>query len=221
MQEHKNSHRDRTEYKCLMCASILPNLDSFKKHKKTHNKELNIERSVHYPMNVYTFKCTPCKISFITQNDLLDHMSVIHMNKDQRHKAEPYGRQRQSNAKSVVRQVVPKQTEEASLCRNGPQCFFYRQSRCNFHHPQQPRQEHSPRQERRPRQAPTNQWQEVHTSWPQYQGQQHQETHQKGAHKYRLSTWCQHDENCLQGRFCALREQGEQDFTRRSPYWRQ
>ena len=229
MQEHKESHKDQSEFKCLMCATIMPNLDSFKKHKKKHHQELNIGHSINYPMNVYSFKCTPCKISFMTHNDLLDHMCDTHLSKDQRHGPEQYERQKQhnSNAKSVVRQGMPGQTENVALCRNGPQCLFYRQSRCNFYHPQLPQKQHPirleslPRQERRPRQAPTNQWQDVHSWWPQYQGQQHQETHKKGAQKHRLSTWCQHDENCLQGRFCALREQGEQDFTRRSPHWRQ
>ena len=43
-----DEHREKThpkELKCLMCGSIAPNLESFKKHKKKHKAELDVGRT--------------------------------------------------------------------------------------------------------------------------------------------------------------------------------
>ena len=77
LEEHiRNKHHK--ELKCLMCGSISPNLAHFKKHKKKHQDELDIGRISHYPNNVYNIICTPCDISFKTQDDLMDHMCMVH-----------------------------------------------------------------------------------------------------------------------------------------------
>ena len=84
MQEHKESHKEQLDLKCLMCGSTMPNLESFKKHKKKHQQELNIGQNVDYPMNVYSFKCNPCKTSYRTDDDLMEHMFNTHLTEEQR-----------------------------------------------------------------------------------------------------------------------------------------
>ena len=197
MQDHKESHMEQADFKCLMCDSIFPNLESFKKHKRKHNKELNIGKSIDYPMNVYNFKCTPCQFSFKTHDDLMDHMCNLHLTKDQR-----FGTGLAKNSKP--------------LCENGPQCRYHRQDRCKFDHPL-PAQRQELR-EKRPRQSPNNQWQEMHSRWPNHHGQIYEKTHEQRTYRNTLPTWCQHEDNCMQGRFCVLREE---NFTRQSPHRRQ
>ena len=214
MQEHKESHKEQFELKCLMCGSIMPNQENFKKHMKRHKQELNIKQNVDYPMNVYSFKCDPCKASFRTNEDLMEHMFNIHLTQGHR------------DGSRFAKYTQPN-------CKNGPQCTYHSQDRCKYYHslpPQRqqpgPVQEHQyrqgrqPRQERQPRQAPNSQWQEMQRRWPQHQRKQNEHTHAE-APRYRLPTWCQHDTNCLQGRFCVLRQDGDQGFTRWSPARRQ
>ena len=45
--------------------------------------------------------------------------------------------------------------DQPALCKNGPQCYYHRQSRCNFYHDQPPQQKRSSRQ------PPTDQWKTV------------------------------------------------------------
>ena len=198
MQDHKESHKEKSDFKCLMCGSIFPNLESFKKHKKKHNQELNVGKSLDYPMNVYTFKCTPCQISFKTHEDLMEHMCNLHLSKEQRLGTglSKYGK---------------------PLCENGSHCSYHRQDRCKFYHPLPPQRQEQPRKDRRPRQSPTNQWQQMASWQPHHQGRKYQQTHDQGTQRQILSTWCHHEENCLQGRFCVLRQEQTQDFNRWFP----
>ena len=82
MLNHKESHKERSDLKCLMCGSIFPTLDSYKKHQKKHKQELNVGPQIDYPMNVYNYKCTPCKISFKTNDELMDHMFNTHLSEE-------------------------------------------------------------------------------------------------------------------------------------------
>ena len=82
MSEHREKRHK--QHKCLMCGEDSPNLESYRKHKKKHQDELNVGRSDYYPGNVYNFKCTPCDMSFRTHDNLMDHMSMVHMTESQR-----------------------------------------------------------------------------------------------------------------------------------------
>ena len=72
LSEHKEKRHK--QHKCLMCGETSSNLDSYRKHKKKHQEELNVGSTKDYPDNVYNFKCTPCDISFRTNDNLMDHM---------------------------------------------------------------------------------------------------------------------------------------------------
>ena len=209
MQAHKlKRHKEEDHFKCRMCAVIYPTKVSFEKHMKQHKAELDVGRTSQCPLNVYSFICKPCDLSFKTHDDLMDHMCLVHLPK------------RNEKVQHASTQEKPAQTSRPPLCKNGPQCRFHREFRCSFFHPQPPQEQQrqwqeQPRQPRQPCQSPTNQWQEVVSWWPHHQGHKYQQTPQQESHRYGRSTWCQHEENCLQGRFCVLRQ--EEGFNRWSP----
>ena len=131
-------------------------------------------------------------------------MSQVHLTKAQRegHGLFKYPSYHESNK------------EWKPLCRNGPQCYYQRQGRCNFFHRQPPQGQ----QGRHPRQSPSSQWQEVPT-WRQHvqQGQLVQNPHeqQTQGQKYWsvppqgvVSTpWCLHGRGCPMGQYCVLRHE--------------
>ena len=141
MQEHKDkSHRG---FKCTQCEEVSPDLESLKSHgEQKHN----------YPGYALNFKCTPCKENFKSDDDLMEHMSQIHLTKSQR---EGHGLYKYESYHEK-----PQKAWRPALCRNGPQCFYHRQGRCNYFHHQAPV---TPQwqQGRPPRQSPSSQWQEV------------------------------------------------------------
>ena len=90
-------------------------------------------------------------------------------------------------------------------------------------HPWQHKHEHRPwQQENRPRpQAPSNEWQQMpsrrhHPSHSQGVQQPPMQQTQRpidgGVSRLNTTTWCKHIHNCLQGRFCVLRQEGGQYF---------
>ena len=219
MKDHKESHKEQSDFKCLMCSSIFPNIESFKKHKRKHHQELNVGKSVDYPMNVYSFKCTPCQISFKNHEDLMEHMCSLHITREQltKNQREGHGLAKYNDSNSGIYQ-----DSRPPLCTNGDSCRFHSQHRCNFSHPKPPQaMQFQPR-----RQAPSTEWKQVHYRRPHH-NQEHkvQETHKqqpqgqstRGPVRNTSETWCKHPDNCLQGRFCALRE----DFRRRPSLRRQ
>ena len=176
-------------------------MESFKNHgQKKHS----------YPGYAFNFKCTPCKESFKSDDDLMEHMHQVHLTKAQREGQGLFkypGYHSQSN-----------QERRPPLCRNGNQCYYHRQNRCNFLHHQPPQWQ----QGRPPRQSPSSQWQEVPSVWkhPQ-QGQSVQSAHEPLAHGHKywsilpqgvLSTpWCLHGQGCPMGKYCVLRHE-DTDF---------
>ena len=77
MNAHKEAyHKAIPKYSCLLCAA---NLESYKTHKEKHNKMLSVGSTNKYPMNGYTFKCKPCKLSFRNHDALIDHMVTVHV----------------------------------------------------------------------------------------------------------------------------------------------
>ena len=84
-------------------------------------------------------------------------------------------------------------------------------------------------QEQRPRQrAPTIQWQRMQYRHPQsYARQGAQQLHKQLtqrptiASRLNTTTWCKHIHNCLQGRFCVLSHEGEEDFSNLNTQGRQ
>ena len=289
MKAHKDAyHKAIPKYSCRMCGSVAANLENYEKHKEKHNKELQVGSTNNYPMNVYSFKCKPCKLSFRNHDMLIDHMSSVHVPE----------RQRQLKERSHD------EGNEVQLCRNGDGCYYHKQHRCSYYHalPPQEKPRHFPRQ------SPDSQWRTVHNRRPrpagpggqlrqgrggdqqqqgrggvqqrqvhggeqqwqgrggnqqwqghggdqqlhgyggdqqwqgdggdqqwngrggdqqqqvgfqqqqehgdhQWQGRQRQGQGKWGGSREISTPWCRHVHNCLQGRFCALRNIGEQDFT--------
>ena len=154
-----------------MCNFTALSPESYKEHKLKHQKELNVGSTSSYPINVYTIQCTPCEISFRTHDNLMDHMCKVHLTEEQRS-----GKKFEDSLKSL------KQTSQAVKpppCKNGPQCYYHRQSRCNFFHDQPPQQ----KQVRFRRQVPSNQWKSVpNRQHHNNQQSQYQQPHQQWAH---------------------------------------
>ena len=170
-------------------------------------------KSVSYPGMAYNFKCTPCKISFKTDDELMDNMSQMHFTEAHRLGT---GFQKYNNQ---------------PLCRNGNQCRYHKQNRCTFFHNSFPQKQ----QFHHFRQAPSNQWNSV----PQKQHTSHREhrvhqTRQQQAQTHRYwetpplwivsgdqRPWCLHGTSCPMGNYCILRHEDEQDFSNWSPQGQQ
>ena len=215
MAEHQQKyHRG---YKCLMCAEKFNNKKNLLQHKKMHDKELNVSKlndSIlsSYPVNVYSSKCNPCQESFRTSEDLMSHLSEKHIRKEQRKGDGP--------AKYKNDHDVRENDDRKPACTNGDYCRFHRQSRCDFYHPLPPKFLKS----RPQRKTPSNEWQQVPARWQSnHQGYNSQQPFDHssqgpwvwGASRDISNTWCKHPHNCLQGRFCVMRQNYEQDF----PTW--
>ena len=225
MKAHEDAyHKAIPKYSCLMCGSIAANLESYEKHKNKHNKELSVGSTNKYPMNVYTFKCKPCKLSFRNHDTLIDHMASVYV----------------PERKRQLKESSYEEGEDVQHCRNGDQCFYHKQHRCNYFHALPP-----PVQSRRfSKQSPDSQWRTVQNRRPRYAGlgeQQRQELGEQQKHGHGdqqwqgpdqqwhgqpvqelinwggsrdISTpWCRHVHNCLQSRFYVLRNYSDQDFT--------
>ena len=67
-----------------MCPEKFTNKKNLLQHKKMHDAELNVPILSSYPMNVYSFKCTTCRASFRTSEDMMNHLSNKHLTKEQR-----------------------------------------------------------------------------------------------------------------------------------------
>ena len=153
------------------------------------------------------FKCSPCAASFRTHDDLMDHMSEIHLTESQR---QGDGLKKYMTSSGSRRESGP------PPCRNGDQCSYHRQRRCNFYHASSPQE----KQGRPPRQAPSQQWQQKQSwrphSYKENRGQEAQQQRTQGSintgAQRSSTTWCKHVHNCLQGRFCVLRNEADQDF---------
>ena len=127
MLTHKEIyHNSIPNYSCLMCGSVSPNLESFEKHKLKHNDELKVGYTNKYPMNVYTYKCKPCKLLFRNHDTLIDHMASVHVPE----------RQRQLKARSQGQENdVSERDNRPKNCKNLDQCYYHKQHRCTFSMP--------------------------------------------------------------------------------------
>ena len=210
MDEHQEKfHR---EYKCLMCSEKFKTKKNLLQHKKMHDKELNVSILSSYLVNVYSSRCNPCQESFRTSEDLISHLSEKHTSKEQCREGGP--------SKKNSDQYVKKHEDRKPSCTNGDYCRYHRQNRCNFYHSLPPKFLMS----RPQRQTPSNEWKQVPARWqPYHQGYNVQQSYEHspqgswfwGAQRDISNTWCKHPDNCLQGRFCVLRQNYEQDF----PTW--
>ena len=196
LDEHKDkSHKG---IKCTRCGVVTPDMDSLRKHG---------ERDHGYPGYALNFKCTPCKENFLSNDDLMEHMSQVHLTVAQR---EGHGLNKYPGYSSKPNK------EWKPLCRNGSQCYYFRQNRCNFFHRQ------APQQGRTARQSPSSQWQEVPTRRQHIQhgqGVQHPHGIQAQGHRYwsvppqgvQSVPWCKHGWGCPMGQYCVLRHE-DMDF---------
>ena len=268
MEEHKEKRH--SDFKCLMCGDIFPNMKTFIKHKEKHNAELNvINKLKQYPANVYSFKCNPCKVSFNSQDDLMDHMYEEHITEDQR----------QGKVLKKFQRSASEYDSRPPVCKNGDNCFYHKQNRCTFFHAFPPHQEQRVQPSQQPsfqqwhtvqrrrtgpagrvlqqghggqqrqqnqgavggrgqhqqrcgspnHQGPGGQKQQGHGARQQGHDVQQQQGHggtgqqqrpgqqeqrwRRGGSRDVSTPWCRHVHNCLQGRFCVLRKEGEEDFT--------
>ena len=167
------------------------------------------------------------KASFKTHDDLMDHICIVHLPERQKQQST-----RPEVNKSVGTQEQFNENRRPPLCRNGANCIFHSQYRCNFYHQQPPQQQ----QVRPQRQAPSYEWKTVQNQqrYP-HQGNQVRKPHGQNAqgnmmwnsppeHKYwgsNLAPWCQHGNQCPMGRYCLLRHKNEVDFSSLSYQGRQ
>ena len=206
MGEHQEKYHGG--YKCLMCPEKFKNKKNLLQHMKMHEKELNNPILSSYPMNALSFKCTSCQESFRTSEDMMNHLSQKHLSEEQR--------RGDGLAKYQSSHEFRKHDEKKPICTNGDGCRFHRQNRCNFHHDLPPKVQKN--------QTPSSEWKQVPSRWqPYHQGynvQKSQEHNSQGPWSWRAprdtsTTRCKHPDNCLQGRFCVMRQYNEQDF----PSW--
>ena len=205
-----NEHKERAHkgpIKCVTCGDVSLDMKSFREHGKKHMAEIK-QRNSPYPGMANNFKCTPCKVSFKSHKEMMDHISEEHLTKDQ-----GLG-------------TGLKKYENPPLCRNGNQCRYHRQYRCMFLHntpPQAPQRQ----QGRPPRQSPSSEWKEVPSRWNHVQqGQAVHRSHELQAqgHKYwsvppqavLSAPWCLHGKGCPMGQYCVLRHE-DMDFPNWSP----
>ena len=209
MEIHK---RSCMQHVCPTCGEICETRVELQKHNDECAMLKNSNNFLCTPVHSLSFECTPCKKSFRTWDDHMEHMSQIHLTESQRegHGLSKYpgsGYENKSN-----------NAWRPPLCRNGNQCYYHRQNRCNFFHHQPP-----PRQEGRPhRQAPSSQWQEVPRRRPQVhnrQGVQQPHEPQAQGHRYwsvppqgvQSVPRCLHGRGCPMGQYCVLRHE-DSDF---------
>ena len=196
--EHKEQvHKNLV---CQFCGNVSPNEENFKVHSMVHGAELKKGSQPNYPGNSLNFKCTPCKISFRSDDQLMNHMSMEHLTESQRegHGLYKYESYHESNIR-----------DRPAPCKNGDQCRFHSQYRCMFYHERPPQV----RQARPRRQAPSDQWLTVPPRW--HHNNKEQIVHQS-QDVQALPPWCVYGSRCKLGRpgswnQCLLRHEGE-DF---------
>ena len=137
LEEHKD--KSHLGFKCTRYTVVSPDMDSFRKHRQDDHD---------YPGYAQKFECTPCKVNFLSDDNLMNHMCQDHLTEAQQeghglYKYESYHEKPCSEWKP--------------LCRNGSQCYYLRHNRCNFFHRQPPQLQ----QGRPVRQSPSSQWQQV------------------------------------------------------------
>ena len=72
LEEHKE--KNHKGIKCTRCEVISPDLQSYKKHGELQHD---------FPVYSLDFKCTPCKESYRTDDDLMEHISQVHLTESQ------------------------------------------------------------------------------------------------------------------------------------------
>ena len=196
----KEEHKD---LECQMCGNFSKNSEAFRIHQYVHKGELKQlmpkVNEYYYPGNVHNYRCTPCKESFRSDDELMNHMSLVHLTAAQR-RGDGLAKYMNNQGNQDYRQPP---------CRNGDHCIYHRQFRCRYYHERPPQE----RQVRHTRQAPTNQWKVVQGRWQQsYQFPRVVESYEEQA----PVPWCRYGNKCKLGRpgswdQCLLRHPGE-DF---------
>ena len=116
LQAHKDkSHKKIPRRKCRMCGFIATGLESINDHKQQHERELNVDRISAYPRDVYNFNCTPCQNSFRTHDDLMDHMSKVHLTEDHKN-----GKRFDKSVEKIAEQSNASPISQPPPCKNGP-----------------------------------------------------------------------------------------------------
>ena len=158
-------HHNRT-FRCTTCSKIFESHSNLVSHlrtvhlKKNQDREegpLQNEKSKCHPCNYYNknrvlldehiqkehmgVKCTPCNITFGNHDNLMNHLSEVHLTEDQR---SGMGLEKYFD-------------DSKPPCRNGDSCIFHSQHRCMFLHDRPPQGQHI----RQARQAPSVQWKTV------------------------------------------------------------
>ena len=190
--EHKEQVHRNLVYQ--FCGNVSKDVDSFNTHNMVNGHsgaEVKKGSQQNYPGNMLNFKCTPCKQSFSSHVDLMDHLSEEHLTEAQR------------QGHGLAKYDIPS-------CKNGDNCRFHSQYRCMFYREKPPQV----RQVRHHRQAPSNQWKTVHPRWKQ--GHNEQRNH-KSHDNQALPPWCVYGSRCKLGRpgswnQCLLRHEEGEDF---------
>ena len=99
LEEHKDTKHKGI--RCTRCDVVSQDMESFKKHGEQQHS---------YPGYALNFKCTPCKESYKSNDDLMEHMSKVHLTKAQREGHGLY--------KYPGYQNEPNQERRPPLCRN-------------------------------------------------------------------------------------------------------
>ena len=199
----KHKEERHKEIKCVRCGEISAGMASFRQHgEKKHNYPT-------LPKCNSFYKWTPCQLTFKSHEDMMEHLSQIHLTESQRN---GHGLAKYQGSGYENRSTSRKGPEP---CRNGNQCRFHRQSRCHFYHEFPPMKQ----QARHPRQSPTDQWQEVPSRGQNGNNVRQSHVQQPQGHRYWSvppqsslpAPWCLHGTRCPVGSYCVLRHE-DQDF---------
>ena len=220
VQFNNHNSKHHTEIQCLICEEKCSNVEIFRNHAKKHKM---VGQVSYYPGNTAGFHCQDCRESYKNHDSFMNHLSQVHLTEGQRQGAglakyigggyEGQGQEQENQLEQGQGGRGTKGRESQSpLCRNGPECRFHRQHRCNFHHPQPPQGQGR----RHLRQAPSDQWQQMPPLRTHNNNQgQDQSSHEQRpqGHKYwsvppqgdLSAPWCFHGRGCPMGRYCVLR----------------
>ena len=132
MAEHKEKFH--SGLKCLMCAEKFKTKKNLLKHKKMHDIELNVGSISSYPKNVYPYNCTPCEVSFKSNDILMDHLYQIHLTKAQRQGdgLMKYNGGHTLKESDYSSHGISKDSSKPPPCRNGESCFFPQTEQMQF-----------------------------------------------------------------------------------------
>ena len=114
-QTKVNKVKDSSTLECTTCSSIFPNIECLVKHQKKHEAENKPDNNLPRDMgNNFKFKCTTCSVAFKSNDDMMNHLSNVHLTEAQRNGA--------GLSKYLSTNDVSKHDTRPPTCYNGDEC---------------------------------------------------------------------------------------------------